>query len=140
MTVSLTTINLKKENIIHYPLMHFQQNVIQFGKYIFYNLTDLKNLLRKKNGTWAEGAGKILPKIHQLTTSNCWKENEKVYSLYNIKKNFVTKKLNHLIKLQSPWLNETTIHLKKGYKIYLQVECHFSYYTTTWEITTIWLA
>ena len=51
---------------------------------------------KKKNGTWAGGAGKILPKIHQLTTSNCWKENEKVY---NIQNNFDTKILNNLIKL-----------------------------------------
>ena len=100
--------------------MHFQQNPIQFGKYICYNLTDLKILTRKKNGTWAEGEGKVPPKIH--TTSNCWKENEKVC---NIQNNFDSKKLNNLIKLQSP-LNETTIELKKDYKMYLQVECHLS--------------
>ena len=50
---------------------------------------------KKKKGTWAKGAGLIFPKIHQVTTSNCWKENGKVYN------NFDTKKLNHLIKLQS---------------------------------------
>ena len=93
--------------------MHFQQNVVQFGKDICYNLTDLKILI-KKNGTWAEGAGKILPKIHQLTTGNCWKENAKVY---NIQNNFDTKILNNLINLQRQ-LNETTIHFKKDYKIH----------------------
>ena len=100
MTISLTTKNLNKRKtffIFDYPLMHFQQNVVQFGKDICYNLTDLKILI-KKNGTWAKGSGIIFPKIHWLTTSNCWKENEKVY---NIQNNFDTKKLNNLIKLQS---------------------------------------
>ena len=44
MTISLTTVNLNKRKtffIFDYPLMHLQQNVIQFGKYICYNLTDL---------------------------------------------------------------------------------------------------
>ena len=48
--VSLKTINLKKKTffIFDYPLMHFGQKVIQFAKYICYNLTDLKILMRKK--------------------------------------------------------------------------------------------
>ena len=103
MTDSLTTINLNKKTLILYILLSF--NAFSTNRYtirlIYVINTGPEEPDEKKNGTWAEGAGKILPKIHKLTTSNCCKKNEKVYNLYNIRNNFVTKKLNHLIKLQS---------------------------------------
>ena len=43
-----------------------------------------------KIGTCAEGSGIISPKINLLTTSNYWKENERVY---NVKTNFESKQI-----------------------------------------------
>ena len=43
------------------------------------------------------------------------------------KDNFDSRKLTTLLNYNRQ-LDETTVHLKKGYKIYLQFECHFSYY------------
>ena len=45
--------------------------------------------------------------------------------MYNVQNNFDTKKLD-----SNRQFNDSTLHVRKGYKIYLQVECHFSYYYT----------
>ena len=123
MTVSLTTINLNKKYILYiwisFNTFSTNRNTVR----LIYVVTNRpEEPAEKKNWYLSQGSGIL--KINLLTTSNCCKENERVYK---VKNNFDSKKLNNLITLKSAirWDYST---LKKGYKIYLQVECHFSYY------------
>ena len=99
MTVSLTTINLNKKDILYILISFNAFSTNRNTVWLIYVVTNRpEEPVEKKIGTCAS-SGIISPQINLLTTSNCWKENERVY---NLKNNFYrSKKLNHLIKLES---------------------------------------
>ena len=96
MTVSLTTIKFEQKSILYFWLSFNAFSTNRYTIRLMYVI--INGPVSKKNRTWAKGSGIIFPKIHWLTTSNCWKENEKVY---NIQNNFDTKQFKLLIKLYS---------------------------------------
>ena len=67
--------------------MHFQQNAIQFGRYICYNLTDLKILTRKKMVLELRAREKYLQKYTQLATAGKKMKRCAIYKTILIAKN-----------------------------------------------------
>ena len=90
MTVSLTTINLKKENIIH--LMHFQQNVIQFGKYIYVIIWQTWRSWREKMVLELKAREKYFQKYTSLQLATAGKKMKRctTYKTILIPKNWTT--------------------------------------------------